>query len=143
GGGAEVIVSGASNSKAVRIYTDTNLTGKVSDNPVGEVFNAYAANVPGGVRLAAGDTDKSGALVEVLTVPGKGVAPTLNIFDDNGDAGVKISDNPPDDSFAPFAATQKAGLFVAVGTSDSDVFTMATFPVSIPDNTPTGVTSTI
>src|SRR5262249_23562102 len=64
--GAEVITgAGAGGGPHVRIFTDANGNGKVSDDPVFDEFFAYAPGFTGGVVVAAGDTDHSGVLVEV------------------------------------------------------------------------------
>jgi hypothetical protein len=112
-GGAEIIVARDSGLGVVRIFSDANADGLVNNDPLFDSFNVYN-NFKGGVRVAAGDTDASGFLVEVIVGPGPGGG-TLAIRDDNGDTGVKLGDNPPTDSFPAFGAAYKSGFFVAFG----------------------------
>ena len=136
GGGAEIITgSGAGGIGTVNIYTDTNANGQVSDNATFEQFFPYSS-FTGGVRVAAGDSDNSGAFVEVLTGAGPGGGPHVKIYDDNADAGSFISDNALDHDFFAFAGSYTGGVFMAFGKvlTGAAVSTNATF---LPDSTTT------
>ncbi len=132
GGGAEIIVGRGAGGSAVKVFTDSNANGHVADNPVFDVFNAYAPAFAGGVRVAAGDTDNSGSLVEVVTAAGPG-GNRVTIRDDTGDPGALLSDNAASDNFAPFGG-YTGGLFAAFGKVRSATYAFAGFPQTIPDN---------
>jgi subtilisin-like proprotein convertase family protein len=133
-GGAEIAVAPASGKGKVRILTDTNASGTVSDEPEFESFFPYGAGFAGGVRVAMGDTDGSSFFVEVLVEPAVGAgARQLKIYDDTGDAGAFISDNPLGASITAFPATVTAGGFAGFGKVTNGVFTFAAFPQTIPD----------
>ena len=111
-GGAEdeLIVGPGAGAQKVRIYTDSNVSGKVSDNPLFESFFPYGSSWNKGVRVGAGDSDASGTFVEVFTAPGAAAgSKPVKIYDDDGDVGVLITDNPLDDSFSGGAGN--AGVF--------------------------------
>jgi subtilisin-like proprotein convertase family protein len=134
-GGAEIITApGAGGGPHIRIFSDADADGMVSDDPTFDEFFAYTPAFSGGVRIAAGDTDASGTFVEVVTIPGPGGGPDVRIFDDNGDAGSKISDNPTDDEFFAYDPAWVGGGFVAVGQYLQSAFAYPAFPVAIPDN---------
>jgi hypothetical protein len=134
GNGAEIITApGAGGGPDVRIFSDTNNNGTVSDNARLDEFFAYDAGFTGGVRVAAGDTDNSGVFTEVITGAGPGGGPHITIRDDTADAGVFISDNAPTDQFQAFPAGYSAGVFVAFGKVTTGVFASPDFPRSIPD----------
>src|SRR5205085_2629228 len=114
-GGAEIITGpGAGGGPHVKIFTDTNNNGQVSDNALFDQFFAYGM-FSGGVRVAAGDTDNSGFFSEVITGAGPTGGPLIKIYDDNGDAGSLISDNPLGDQFFAYPGAYSAGVFVAFG----------------------------
>jgi subtilisin-like proprotein convertase family protein len=134
GGGADLAVTPASGTRKLRILTDSNASGTMSDDPEFESFFPYGAGFTGGVRVAMGDTDGSGFFSEVLTEPAAGAGTRqLKIYDDNGDAGSFISDNPLSSAFTAFPSSVTAGAFVAFGKVRSGVFTYAGFPTTIPD----------
>jgi hypothetical protein len=133
-GGAEIITSpGAGGGPHVRVFTDVDGDGMVSDGPVFDEFFAYTPAFSGGVRVAVGDTDASGSFVELVTAPGSGGGPHIRVFDDNGDAGSLISDNPVDDEFFAYDPAWSGGVFVAVGASGGTSVAFAGLPVAIPD----------
>jgi hypothetical protein len=119
---AELITgAGAGGGPHVKIYSDLNANGKVSDDPLFDQFFAYGT-FNGGVRVAAGDTDNSvsadgivGGFGEVITGAGPTGGPHVKIYDDNGDAGALLSDNPVDDQFFAYPGAYSAGIFVAFG----------------------------
>lgn len=133
-GGAEIITGpGAGGGPHVRIFTDSDNDGRVSDNPTFEEINPVYPGFTGGVRVAAGNTDRSESGVEVLTVPGPGGGANLKIFDDNGDSGPFLSDNALDDNRLVFPGNNTAGFFVATGEVQTSVFAFAG-PAFIPDS---------
>jgi hypothetical protein len=134
--GADVMVSRADTGQTV-IRTDVDGDGELSDDPV---FDTIAGPYPtGGARLAAGDTDHSGLLVEMITAPTTG-SRRLQVYDDDADAGALLSDNPLDDSFNPFPGNA-AGEYVAFGRAASVVaYADPTTPVEITDNSSTFAT---
>jgi hypothetical protein len=144
GGGAELAVAPASGKGKVRILTDTNATGTVSDEAEFESFFPYGAGFAGGVRVAMGDTDGSSFFVEVLTEPAVAAAARpLKIYDDNVDAGAFISDNPLGASITPFPPGVTSGGFVGFGKVTNGVFTYAGFPQTIADNATMETTVTV
>ena len=133
-GGAEIITApGPGGGPDIRIFTDSNNNGRVSDDPLFDEFFAYNPGFTGGVRLAVGDTDASGFFVEVVSVPGPGGGPHVRIFDDNGDPGALISDNPTSDEFFAFSPAWTGGAFLAVGAFRSAAFALNSPPILIPD----------
>jgi subtilisin-like proprotein convertase family protein len=132
-GGAEIITSpGPGGGPHVKIFTDTNNNGAVSDNPLFDQFFAYGT-FSGGVRVAAGDTDNSSFFVEVITGPGPTGGPVINIYDDTADAGALLSDNPLSDQFFAYPGTYVGGVFVAFGKVNSQTVSMKDFPQTIAD----------
>src|SRR5262249_31053815 len=133
-GGAELVTgAGPGGGPHVKIFTDSNSNGTVSDNPLFDQFFAYAPGFNGGVRVAVGDTDNSGFFSEVITAPGPTGGPHIRIFDDTGDPGVLLSDNAVSDEFFAYSATYSAGVFPAFGKVKSETFSFSTFPQAIPD----------
>jgi len=134
GQGAEIITApGAGGGPHVRIFTDTDNDGLVSDGPPFDEFFAYTPAFSGGVRVAAGDTDASGSFVEVVTGPGPGGGPHIRVLDDDGDAGFLISDSAVDDQFFAFDPAWSGGVFVAVGRFGGMAVAYAGAPALIPD----------
>jgi subtilisin-like proprotein convertase family protein len=130
GNGAEIITGPGSGSPLVKIFSDTNNNGTVSDSPPPESFLAYPTTMIGGVRVAAGDTDDSGTFVEVVTGGGAGSGGKVTIRDDTGDAGTLLSDNPATDAFSAFAS---GGSFVAFGKFRAATYSYAGQAQTIPD----------
>jgi trimeric autotransporter adhesin len=134
GGGEEIATAPASGTGKITIFTDTNASGTVFDEPPFESFFAYGAGYAGGVRVALGDTDGSGFFSELVTEAATGAGTReLKIYDDDADAGAFISDNPRDDAFTAFPSTVTGGGFVAFGKVLHGVFTFTASPQSIPD----------
>jgi subtilisin-like proprotein convertase family protein len=131
GNGAELIVSAAKKLADVLIMTDLDADGLVSDDGVAQTLAAYAKS-RGGVRVAMEDTDGSGSLVELVTVPGKGAPAALRIFDDTLDAGFEL-DPVPVDEIVHFAPSFKKGSFVAAGKVRSGAYVLEGPPRPIPD----------
>jgi hypothetical protein len=132
GAGAEVIVGPGSGTQKVKIYTDSNASGKVSDNPVFESFFPFGNSWNKGIRLGAGDTDHSGSLVEIMTAPGaSGGSKPVKIYDDDADADLFISNNPLDDSF--IGAAGKAGIYPAFGRVFTGTYAAQNVPATIFD----------
>src|SRR5439155_1596614 len=133
-GRAELVTAAdAGGGPFVIIWRDGNRDGRVSDEPPLAAFFAYTPGFSGGVRVAAGDTDGSGFFVEVVTVPGPGGGPHVRLFDDNGDPGARLSDNPTSDEFFAFDPAWGGGAFLAVGVANSAAFALNSLPIIIPD----------
>jgi FG-GAP-like repeat/Proprotein convertase P-domain len=133
-GGAEIMTApGLGGGPHVRIFTDSNSNGRVSDDPVFDEFLAYAAGFFGGVRVAAGDTDNSSFFVELVTIPGPGGGPQVKIFDDTGDPGALLSDNPTSDEFLAYDPAWTGGGFVAVARYTGNSYAYGGFPQTIAD----------
>jgi subtilisin-like proprotein convertase family protein len=132
--GAEIVTApGKTGGPDVRIYTDSNSNGLVSDNALFDEFLAYDAAFTGGVRVAVGDTDNSGFLAEVITGTGPGGGPHTKIYDDTGDPGALVSDNAPTDQFFAFPAGYTAGEFLAFGKVTAGTYAYPGQAQSIPD----------
>ena len=111
------------------IQTDSDADGKVGDAVFDAIGKPYTR---GTARLAAADTDHSGTFVELLTAPAVGPR-AIRIYDDNGDVGSLVSDNPNDDQFNAFPGNA-GGVYVAVARIVSVVdYSDATTPRGIPD----------
>ncbi len=137
--GAEVITgAGAGGGPHVKLFTDTNANGQVSDNALFDQFLAYGASFTGGVRVAAGDTDHSGEFVEVITAPGPGGAAHIKIFDDNVDPGSLVSDNALDHEFFAYASSLLTGFNTAFGRVTAERYSAGGLPRAIPDSGATG-----
>jgi subtilisin-like proprotein convertase family protein len=134
-GGAEIIVGRGTGASLVKIFSDSTASnnGQVGDDPPFDSFQAYVPAFTGGVRVAAGDTDNSGSLVEVITGAGTG-GNRLTIRDDKGDPGALLSDEPPVDGFEVFASGYKSGLFVAFGKVQNEIDAFSSFPQTIADS---------
>ncbi|MCA9070480.1 MAG: hypothetical protein KDA84_16220 [Planctomycetaceae bacterium] len=132
--GYEVVTAaGEGGGPHVKIFTDGDNDDLVSDEPVFEEFFAYDGNFTGGVRLAAGNTDRSESFDELITAGGPGSPQQLRIFDDNVDAGSQLSDNDFDDQRFPFGDNYSAGLFIATGTVVDSTFRFTGGPTRVPD----------
>jgi subtilisin-like proprotein convertase family protein len=136
GGGAEIIVGRQTGTAVVRIFSDADGDGTVGDDALFDVFNPTPGTTTG-VRVAAGDTDGSGSLVEVITGAGAGGGSGVQIQDDTADAGSLLSDNAPSDSFSAFPAVYTGGVFVSFGKVREAVYAAADLPRPIVDNTAT------
>jgi subtilisin-like proprotein convertase family protein len=135
-GSSEVTVSAATGQgKKVIVRTDSDGDGLVSDDPVfDELAPPYGTSTKG-VRVASGDTDHSGAFHELITASGGATQP-IKIFDDNGDVGPLLSDNPISDSFG--STTANTGSFVAFAHTTAPVKYAATdVPLTLTDNATT------
>jgi len=135
GSGGELVYAPAHGKGAVTIRSDTNADGKVSDNPAFETFKPYGSGYGGGVRLAVADTDHSSFFGEVVTAPATlAQKRPLKIYDDNGDVGALLHDNPLDHSFKPMPTSVKlAGSYVAVAVVRTAAYAYAGNPQLIPD----------
>jgi subtilisin-like proprotein convertase family protein len=130
-GGAEVSIAKGTATKDFVIFTDSDSTGKVSDNALFDTVLVTTKAAGRGLRLAMGDTDNSGFFVEVIAASGGGRALPLQIFDDTADAGLLLSDNGPTGSFTGFNVGTPVN--VAFGKVVSATYAMNAFPQSIPD----------
>jgi subtilisin-like proprotein convertase family protein len=136
GGGAEIMVARETGPATVKIYSDADADGLASDDAVWDFYNPTPGTTTG-ARLAAGDTDGSGNLVEVITAAGAGGGSGVQIQDDDVDVGNLLSDNAASDSFSAFAAGYTGGLFVGFGKVEEAVYAAGDLPKSIADNATT------
>jgi subtilisin-like proprotein convertase family protein len=136
GGGAEIIVGRETGNTSVRIFSDADADGLVGDDAVFDIYNPTPGGATG-TRVAAGDTDGSGSLVEVITGAGPGAGSGVQIQDDDGDAGVLLSDNAASDSFSAFAAGYTGGIFVGFGKVQEAVYAAADLTKTIVDTATT------
>ena len=136
GGGAEIMVARETGSATVKIYSDADGDGTVGDDAVWDFYNTMPASTSG-ARLAAGDTDGSGSLVEVITAAGAGAGSGVQIQDDDGDGGDLRSDNAASDSFSAFAAGYTGGVFVGFGKVEEAVYAAADLTKTIADTATT------
>jgi len=103
-GRADIIVGTDSGTRGqVRVYSGASGTLLQTIAPYG--------SFSGGVRVAAADVDGNGR-AEVLTAPGRGLAPTVKAFD--ALTGVNLW------SFTAAATSYRGGLFVAAADVDGD-----------------------
>ena len=130
--GAEVIVSHESGSALVRIFSDADSDGTVGDDTLFDYYNPTPGTTTG-LRVAAGDPDGSGSLVEVITGAGAGGGSGVQIQDDDGDMGNLLSDNAASDSFSAFTASYTGGVFVGFGKYKEAVYASADTPRAIAD----------
>lgn len=104
-GFADIIV--APDAKAgpeVKVYSGKNQTLLID-------FFAYSPLFAGGVRVAAGDTNGDG-FAEIITGPGAGGGPQVNVFDGRSAALLL--------SFKAYAGTFLGGIYVATGDTNGD-----------------------
>jgi len=132
GGGAEVMVARETGAATVRIFSDGDGDGLVGDDALFDAFNPSPGATTGS-RLAAGDTDGSGSLVEVIVGSGAGGGSNVQIRDDDADGGVLLSDNAATDNFSAFPAPYAGGVFVGFGKVREGVYAAADLPKTIAD----------
>ena len=106
GDGYADVVTGAGESASphVKVFSGADLSVLYS-------FFAYAPQFTGGVRVAAGDVDGDG-LADIVTGPGPGAAPLINVFSGSGLGTLA--------SFFAYAPQFTDGVFVAAGDVDGD-----------------------
>jgi hypothetical protein len=119
--GAADVVIGADAGWSPLVAVWDGLTALTDHKQLVDSFMPYPATFRGGVRVAVGDVDEtSGASTdytgaEIITAPGKGMAPIVGIYSIAGDQVVtrrRFNAYPP--------TMSKAGLFVAVGDYNGD-----------------------
>jgi hypothetical protein len=104
-GYADVITgAGESGSPLVKVFNGTDLSVLYS-------FFAYAPQMTGGVRVAAGDVDGDG-FADIVTAPGSGAAPLVQVF--SGSGLVTLA------TFFAYVPQFTDGVFVACGDVDGD-----------------------
>src|SRR3989344_59598 len=102
-GNAELIVgAGPGRAPDVRVYA--------TDGKLLKSFRAYPAWFKGGVRVAIGDVDGDGR-AEIVTAPGPGIEPQINVF--NAD-GTRVS---KDDGLA-YRRGFRGGVHIGVAARD-------------------------
>lgn len=95
----------------VRIFSDVDRDGFVSDNAIDNVF-PYGG-FSGGVRLAVGDIDNDGR-EDLITAPGPGGGPEITVFRDiDGDG--RVSDQGAFDRFNAYDPGFRGGVYLAAG----------------------------
>ncbi len=133
-GGAEVFVAPAAGKRPVQIRTDVDGDGEVSDDPPFESFWPYGTGWGKGVRIGVGDTDHTGFYVELMTAPATSVGgKKTRIYDDDGDAGLFLHDNPVTQSFRSMPTSVKAGVYVALGRFNAAAYAATGLPAGIID----------
>src|SRR6185369_4484189 len=108
-GECEIIVIGPDKQN-----TSTSLV-KVVDKKTGQVktqFFAYEPNFRGGVRLASGDMDGDG-VDEIITAPGRGRAPEIRVFKQDGTELTQFRT-------MAYATSFSGGVDVSVGDVNGD-----------------------
>ncbi len=104
-GQVEIIVgSGPERRPEVRVYS---MDGKLLKS-----FRAYPAWFKGGVRVAIGDVDGDGGM-EIVTAPGPGIEPQINIFKPDGTRVINKNELAYQKEF-------QGGVRVAVADFDGD-----------------------
>jgi hypothetical protein len=119
--GAADIVTGADAGWSPEVRVWDGLTALTTHSQLVSPFMPYPATFRGGVRVAVGDldettgasTDYTGA--EIVTSPGKGMAPTIGIYRLNGGL---IEELRRFNAYPPTMTS--AGLFVAIGDYNGD-----------------------
>jgi hypothetical protein len=113
---------GAGSTPSVFLYNDgTTLNGAVpNDGKLGnsqiDSFLAYAQTFHAGVRIAAGRNLTGGAISDFLvTAPGPGHTPKVNIIRDNNNNLLLSDDLASREIIFPFAKTWMGGVNVGVG----------------------------
>jgi hypothetical protein len=141
-GGAELVVGPGAGKQKVKIFSDVNANGHVSDDPVFESFFPYGSSWDKGVRVGLGDTDHSGFFVEALTAPGAaGGSKPVKIYDDSADAGSFLTDNALAGSF--IGAAGNAGVYPAFGRVFTGTYSFGGFPQTIADTATLNTTLTV
>ena len=125
GNAAELMVAKRSGASSIIIFTDTNASGTVFDEAPFDTLLPAQHGFRSGVSLAAGDTDSSGVLVEVIAAPAGGRGGIVKIFDDTADVGALLSDEVAPTAFAAFLANHSGGINLAFGKVQQDAFVMS------------------
>jgi hypothetical protein len=105
-----VISADAGGGPHVKVYSDTNADGRLSDNPV-DSFYAYDPAFAGGVRIAVGRFDANG-IDYLVTAAGPGGGSHVKVFD-NRDFDRQVSDEVVMNEFLAFDTGFTGGVFVA------------------------------
>jgi subtilisin-like proprotein convertase family protein len=108
----------------VKIYDDTDLDRKVSDNPIDDSFVPYDAGFGGGTYVAAAPMEGAGGGgAEVIVSPASGQNRKVIVRTDTDGDG-DVSDHPPFEQLPPpYGASFASGVRVAAGDTDhSGVF---------------------
>jgi subtilisin-like proprotein convertase family protein len=132
GNGADVMIAKPKGQPIVGIFSDTNASGTVFDDPIFDTLRPAGTGFSKGATVAAGDTDNSGSFVEVITAPGTARGNTIRIFDDSNDMGALLSDDTPL-SFPAFPSSFTGGINIAFGKVRTGTYSLGGFPQTIPD----------
>ncbi len=113
GDGRDELVVGAGIGKPglVRIFSDTDLDGKVLDNQT-DSFTAFSSGFTGGVTVAAGNTTNSLGDEVVMGMASKGQQVRIRT---DADLDRAVSDSPPLETFTNYPSSYKNGVNVAAG----------------------------
>ena len=113
GDGRDELVVGAGTGKPglVRIFSDTDLDGKVLDNQT-DSFTAFSSGFRGGVTVAAGNTTNIGGAEVVMGMASKGQQVRIRT---DADADLRVSDEPVHETFTNYPSSFKLGVNVAAG----------------------------
>jgi hypothetical protein len=107
GDGFADIVTGADQGAAPHVKVFSGATGLAIQS-----FFAYPVSFSGGVRVAAGDVNGDGVVVDVVTAAGPGGAPHVKVF--HGTTGAEIF------SFFAYDVSFSGGVYVAAGDVNGD-----------------------
>src|SRR5262249_27799890 len=99
----------------VKIFSDTDHDGKVSDNLTDQFFPF--GGFTGGVRLALGNTNNIGG-DELIVAAGPGGGPHVIVYTDIN-ANLAVSDSPIVEQFLAYAPSFAGGVYLAAGVIQS------------------------
>jgi uncharacterized repeat protein (TIGR01451 family) len=110
GDGTPDIITGAGAGGGPHVRVFNGLTGHLVSGPIGEFF-AFDAGFHGGVRVAAGDTNKDGK-AEVITAAGPGGGPHVIVWN--------AVDRTQRFGFFAYPANFHGGVYVTAGDANFD-----------------------
>lgn len=115
--GREELIVGAGIGKPglVRIFSDTDLDGKVFDNQT-DSFTAFTSGFKGGVTVAAGNTNGTGGAEVVAGMASNGQQVRIRT---DADADLAVSDGAALETFSNYPSSFKNGVNVAAGAIES------------------------
>ncbi len=129
----ELIVGPGSGPQKVQVRANLDANGHLANDGIFDSFFPYGSGWAKGVRLAGGDTDLDFTGDEVITAPGASTgSEQVKIYDDDGDGGVLISDNPVDHAFTGLPGA--GGAYVAFGNVTNATYAFTSGPFALADN---------